>query len=83
MYLAREVDPAVPKHKSLTISAEVVPAGRKRKCYHAQKHVIVKGDLCLEVKDGMALKGYCVPCAIAMIEAARSRLDEFRSALKA
>jgi hypothetical protein len=73
----------VPKHKSLTIFAEVVAAGRKRKCYHASTHAIKKGDRCLEVKDGMAIKGYCVPCAIAMIEAAGNKLDELKSALNA
>jgi hypothetical protein len=71
----------MPKHKRLTITAEFVTAGRKRKCYHNQAHSIKKGDRCLEVTDGMALKGYCLVCAAAMIDASISELETLRSSL--
>ena len=69
------------KHKSLVISAEVVNAGRKRKCVHSHKHAILKGDLCLEVKEKLSLKGYCVVCASAMIGQAQDRLTQLKTAL--
>ena len=73
----------MPKHKSLTISARVVLAGRLRKCHHVPRHRIHKGELCLEVRDGMAWKGYCVPCAGVMIQTARSTLFALESQIAA
>jgi hypothetical protein len=71
------------KYKELLISPRVVEAGKKRKCYHSRKHEIHKGDICLEVRDGMAWKGYCVECAAGMLEQARiglhSVIDELAS----
>jgi len=72
----------MPKHKNLIVSAEVVTAGRKRKCYHASSHIITKGDPCLEVKDGMALKGYCAECADVMIRNALDFLEKLRVGLE-
>lgn len=56
------------KHKSVLVGVRVVEAGRSRKCYHAPDHTISKGDICLEVKDRMAWKGYCADCARAMLQ---------------
>ncbi len=71
----------MPKHKRLIVSAKVVTAGRKRKCYHVPSHIILKGESCLEVKDKMAVKGYCVVCAEIMIRNALEPLGQLRVTL--
>jgi hypothetical protein len=66
----------VPRHKSLLVPVTLVRAGRLRKCYHDPRHQIRKGDACLEVKENLSAKGYCLACADRMqVEAAR-RLAE-------
>jgi hypothetical protein len=73
----------VAKFKDLLISTRIVEAGRKRKCYHSPKHAIHKGDLCFEVKEGLAWKGYCLPCAEGMLNQAEADLQNVRKALAA
>jgi len=68
--------------KSLTIRHRLVQAGRKRKCYHDQKHQIVKGDSCLEVRDGLGWKGYCLTCANAMVDSSARGLEALRADLQ-
>jgi hypothetical protein len=65
--------------KSLLIGAAVVEAGRLRKCYHNKNHQILKGERCLEVKEGLALKGYCLACAKEMITEANRRINEIHA----
>jgi hypothetical protein len=64
------------KPKSLLIGTAVVEAGRLRKCYHNKKHQIQKGDRCLEIREGLAIKGYCLTCAKEMMTEAKRRIDE-------
>ena len=71
----------MPKYKSLLIGAEVVTAGRMRKCYHDPDHSISKGDLCLEVREGLGRKGYCVECATEMIRLATLELNALSQAM--
>ena len=71
------------KLKSMTIGHRVVSAGKKRKCYHDKKHAILKGQSCLEVREGIGWKGYCVECGIAMISDGSKALDELRDILTA
>jgi hypothetical protein len=71
----------MPSYRSILVPVRVVPAGKKRKCYHSPSHQILKGDLCLEVKDGMAWKGYCLSCAASMIRIARATLVEREESL--
>jgi hypothetical protein len=47
--------------------------------YHDGKHVIIKGDTCLEIKDGNKVKGYCVQCGRSMLR----RASETVAALEA
>ncbi len=68
----------MPKHRSLIVGAKVVSAGRKRKCYHDRTHSITKGDRCLEVRDGMTWKGYCVACAANMFALGLRTLTELQ-----
>lgn len=68
--------------KSLVIGASVVEAGRLRKCYHDKKHKISKGERCLEVREGLALKGYCLACAKQMVKEAKCRIDEINADLQ-
>lgn len=63
-------------YKNLLIRSRWVIAGRVRKCYHDEKHSIVKGDHVLEGAEGMKMNGYCEECGQKMIEAARQKLDK-------
>jgi hypothetical protein len=69
----------MPAYKSMLVSHRLVIAGRLRSCHHVRKHKIVKGEMCIEVRVGMAWKGYCLACAAAMISEAEERLAELRS----
>ena len=71
----------MPRHKSLVVSAEVVVAGRRRKCYHSSEHTILKGERCLVVKDKMAKKGYCRQCAATMLQNADREIAEICNTL--
>jgi len=64
---------------------EIVGAGRKRKCYHDEKHSVNKGDTVLEVsvKDGLSPHGYCQACAAKMIAQARTDLAQLEISLNA
>ena len=72
----------MPRLKSLTVTTEVKHAGARRKCYNSKAHQILKGDVCLLVKDGLAFKGYCTTCAQKMIQQAETNLKELRIALQ-
>lgn len=63
------------KYKTLLVGSEWVRAGKKRKCYHNAKHLIVKGDDVLEVTVGLGPQGYCLACGEAMIQAALAALS--------
>jgi hypothetical protein len=71
----------VPKLKSMTIAHRVVPAGKRRRCHHDKKHMILKGQTCLEVREGMGWKGYCVACGIAMASEGVRNLNDLRGVL--
>lgn len=44
------------------VSAEV--AGKRRRCYRRQAHLILKGETCLVVRDGpQSQTTYCAGCA--------------------
>ena len=73
----------VARFKSMIIASRVVFAGRRRKCYHAKGHVVSKGDICLEVKEGIGWKGYCQLCAAEMISEGVSLLAGLQSAIAA
>lgn len=53
-------------------------AGRRRKCYRQpRKHVIVKGELCMVVKDGpQDTSTYCLLCAREILALAKTSLDD-------
>ena len=63
------------KFKSLLIGCRIVHAGRRRKCYHSPKHLILKGDIVLEAKNNMAWQGYCAECGAEMLQKAGVELD--------
>ena len=65
------------------LSTEV--AGRRRKCYRKpKKHVILKGDTCLVVRDGpQNTSTYCAVCAAEILDLADVRLDELRAEMRA
>lgn len=71
--------------RNVLLGLEVRPAGHACKCKHNKKHRIAKGDLRLIVKNpgpASGEVGYCVPCGIAMLEAARDALDTHMSDLR-
>ena len=53
-------------------------AGRRRKCYRQPaNHAILKGELCLVVKDGpQKQRTYCGVCAAEILELAQHRLTD-------
>lgn len=70
------------KYKSILKSCVAVVAGKKRKCYHCVSHEICKGDIVLEIKDGMyAVSGYCKECAMEMIRKSRVDLEKLENIL--
>jgi hypothetical protein len=71
----------MPKHRKLTVGAKVVNAGKQRKCHHDRRHPIKKGDRCLEVRDGLAWKGYCVACGAQMVAIGHSTLATLQDEL--
>lgn len=60
------------------LSTEV--AGRRRKCYRRpKKHVILKGEICMVVREGpQKASTYCALCAAEILELAGDRLAEIR-----
>lgn len=58
------------------LSTEV--AGRRRKCYRQPaKHAILKGELCLVVKDGpQSHRTYCGTCAAQILSLAQDHLTD-------
>jgi len=73
----------VAGYKSITIGHRSVLAGRKRSCHHDKKHTILKGDACLEVREGMGWKGYCIDCGIVMVDRGVADLTRVRQELVA
>ena len=71
------------KHKRVLSGLRVVEAGRLRKCYHHKNHQITKGEACLEVKEAMSWKGYCVECARTMLNNGKGELDALLAKLPA
>ncbi len=56
------------------LSTEV--AGRKRKCFHTNKHQILKGETCLVVQDGPQNQTtYCAVCAADILAKASQSLS--------
>ena len=74
------------RHRSILLSVEVRPAGRACKCKHNARHKIAKGDLRLVVKEAgpaSGEQGYCAPCGLSMLAAARRTLEQHVEALLA
>lgn len=70
--------------RSLLPRLEVRPAQKKCNCARNKAHVMAKGDLRFVVRErtiGAGEKGYCHPCALAMIDKARTELDDLEAAL--
>ena len=72
------------KVRSITQRLEVRAAGRLSHCAHNKSHAISKGEWRFVVKaTGPAAgeKGYCVSCAVEMIDKARADLDSLEAEL--
>lgn len=72
--------------RSVLLRLEVRPAGKRCNCAKNRKHVLVKGDVRFVVREhGPAAgeKGYCGPCAMAMIHKAQVELADLEAALSA
>lgn len=70
--------------RSLLLGLEVRPAGRACKCKHNAKHVVAKGELRLVVRESgpaSGEQGYCAPCGLAMLAAARETLNQHTKSL--
>jgi hypothetical protein len=72
------------RFKSILKGVSLKRAGKKRKCYHDSSHSIQKGDLCLEVTDGIGSPGgYCVACALSMLAEAETQILGLRREIQA
>lgn len=72
------------RHRNVLLSLEVRPALRACKCKHNARHKIAKGDLRLIVKEpgpASGEQGYCAPCGLSMLAAARQALEHHVKAL--
>jgi len=69
------------RYKSILVGVRVVHAGRRRKCYHSNKHKIVKGDIVLEVKQDMGWFGYCSECGAEILKKAAVDIAAYQAAL--
>ncbi len=62
------------------VSSDV--AGRRRKCYRKDTHVILKGDPCLVVRDGPQNQStYCTVCASDILAKASEALGDLQRRL--
>ena len=68
--------------KSMVIAHQIVEAGKRRKCHHNRDHMILKGYKCLEIREGMGWKGYCIDCGLKMVGKAAQNLEALRRALE-
>lgn len=60
------------------VSTEV--AGRKRKCYRKDAHIILKGQPCLVVRDGpQSQTTYCPVCAAEILARAEQMLIDLHA----
>ncbi|PZO58843.1 MAG: hypothetical protein DI639_08055 [Leifsonia xyli] len=65
----------MPAVKNVLKHVSTETAGRKRKCWRNNTHVILKGELCLVVVEGpMDTTTYCAECARPMLERAQQEL---------
>lgn len=62
--------------KSLLKTADIRLAGRAHSCRSNKKHVLVKGDAMLVVKEGREERHYCSSCAEKIIAVAREKLKD-------
>jgi hypothetical protein len=70
--------------RTVLLGVVVRPAGRACKCKRDPRHRITKGDLRLVVKEpgpASGEQGYCAPCGLVMLAAARQALDQHVEAL--
>ncbi len=73
----------MPALKRLLAGVETAVAERRRKCGHnPTKHVISKGEVCLETRVGLGRKNYCRECALKMLENGLEDLAVLRRALE-
>ena len=68
----------MPAVKDILKHVTTQVAGRRRKCYRQPRtHVILKGELCLVVKDGpQSQRTYCGFCAAEILDLALNRLTD-------
>lgn len=71
------------KVRSVLIPATIEVAKAKRKCGRNKKHAILKGDMCLVLKDASTgyAKNYCEQCAQQIIEHGEASLAVLKSEL--
>jgi len=70
------------RRKSLVVGHQMRPAGKARKCRHNKAHHIKRGEILIEVREGLRWKGYCAACAKSMIAIARDTLADIEKAFE-
>jgi hypothetical protein len=71
----------MPAHKDILNGCHTSKAGKLRCCRHNKEHKIAKGDMLLLAREGMNWNGYCLECAIQMLDRAEAELAEIRKSL--
>ncbi|MGH3189607.1 MAG: hypothetical protein ACRDPY_17940 [Streptosporangiaceae bacterium] len=73
----------MPKVRKVLGACTVEVAQRCRTCYRDRNnHSILKGTLCLVIKDpGGGAKNYCPTCALAILDQAADDLQTLRARL--
>lgn len=70
--------------KNILKHASAETAGRRRKCYRKNTHVILKGDPCLVIRDGpQSRTTYCTVCASEILAKADRSLADLHARLTA
>lgn len=66
--------------KNILKHVDTEVAGKKRKCYRKQTHVILKGQKCLVVRDGpQSQTTYCALCAAEILARAEVVLTDLHA----
>jgi hypothetical protein len=67
------------RHRSILLGLQVRAARKACTCKHDRSHTIKRGEPRLVVKNpgpASGEDGYCAPCGLAMLKAARDAVEE-------
>lgn len=68
--------------KSMLQRLSVSLAGRRHSCRSNQKHILIKGQAMLVLKENRDERHYCTECALKFINTAERELQRLKMQLK-